>query len=152
MKLSARSRYAVMAMVDLASTDVDAPLSLATIANRQALPLTYLEQIFVKLRKAGLVLSSRGSSGGYHLAFPAKNIRIFDIIAAVDRLSRATRCDWQSPKGCQNDGGRCVAHDLWEELETVVQLFLKRITLADVCGKRVLGYSSHLTIEKSEEA
>lgn len=140
-----------MAMADLASTEANVPVSLSAIANRQGLPLPYLEQIFVKLRKASLVLSSRGALGGYCLAFPAQTIRIFDIIAAVDKPSRATRCDHHSPQGCQRGGQRCVTHDLWEELETVVHLFLKQISLADVYEKRILGSASRLVSERVGE-
>jgi len=139
MRLSTKARYAVMAMVDIAKYTQNVPTSLTAIAERQQLPLAYLEQLFVKLRKAGLVNSSRGASGGYMLARLDSDIRILDIITAVDKPLKAVRCDNQSSRGCQAHGQRCLTHDLWEELGMVVHLFLSRVTLADVCAKRVLG-------------
>jgi len=128
-----------MAMVDLAFAENENPISLSSVAERQGLPLPYLEQLFAKLRKAGLITSIRGAMGGYRLAHSAENIRIFDIITAVDRPLKATRCDHATARGCQMNGKRCMTHDLWEELGHVVQLFLKRVTLADIRENRVLG-------------
>jgi Rrf2 family iron-sulfur cluster assembly transcriptional regulator len=139
LRLSTKARYAVMAMVDLALAESNAPVSLSSIAERQGLPLPYLEQLFAKLRKAGLISSIRGATGGYRLAHPAENVRVFDIITAVDHPLKATRCDHTIARGCQGDGKRCTTHDLWEELGHVVQLFLKRVTLADIRENRVLG-------------
>jgi Rrf2 family iron-sulfur cluster assembly transcriptional regulator len=139
MRLSTKARYAVTAMVDVALEEVAGPVSLATIAGRQELPLAYLEQLFGKLRKAGLVISSRGAAGGYSLAHKAEDVRILDIIAAVDTPMKATRCDHESSIGCRATGERCLTHDLWDELGAVVQLFLTRVTLADVCEKRIAG-------------
>lgn len=139
MRLSTKARYAVTAMVDVALEEVAGPVSLATIAERQELPLAYLEQLFGKLRKAGLVKSCRGSTGGYTLAYLAKDMRILDIIAAVDTPLKATQCESASSNGCRTTGGRCLTHDLWDELGAVVQLFLTRITLEDVCEKRITG-------------
>lgn len=139
MRLSTKARYAVTAMVDVALEEASGPVSLTTIAERQELPLAYLEQLFGKLRKAGLVKSSRGSAGGYVLAHKAEGVRILDIISAVDKPLKATQCDHESSKGCRMTGEQCLTHDLWEELGAVVQLFLTRITLADVCEKRIAG-------------
>lgn len=139
MRLSTKARYAVTAMVDVALEEGSGPVSLTAIAERQELPLAYLEQLFGKLRKAGLVKSSRGSAGGYVLGHQPKDVRILDIIAAVDTPLKATRCDHQSPSGCRATGKRCLTHDLWDELGAVVQQFLTRITLADVCEKRIAG-------------
>lgn len=139
MRLSTKARYAVTAMVDVALEEASGPVSLAVIADRQELPLAYLEQLFGKLRKAGLVKSSRGSTGGYALAHQAKDVRILDIIAAVDTPLKATRCEHESSIGCRTTGERCLTHDLWDELGAVVQLFLTRVTLADVCEKRIAG-------------
>lgn len=139
MRLSTKARYAVTAMVDMALEEASGPVSLATIASRQELPLAYLEQLFAKLRKAGLVSSSRGAAGGYILAHKADGIRILDIIAAVDTPLKATQCEVGSPKGCRSTGERCLTHDLWDELGALVQLFLSHVTLADVCEKRIAG-------------
>lgn len=139
MRLSTKARYAVTAMVDVAQEEGSGPVSLATIADRQELPLAYLEQLFGKLRKAGLVKSSRGSLGGYVLARTAEHVSILDIIAAVDTPMKATRCKEGSSVGCRITSERCLTHDLWDELGAVVQLFLTRVTLADVCEKRIAG-------------
>src|SRR5208283_2317978 len=136
MRLGTKARYAVMAMVDIAGQGRQEPISLTTIAERQGLPLPYLEQLFGRLRKAGLVSSVRGASGGYILGVPADDIRILDIIMAVDGPMRATRCEGEGASGCSIKGVKCLTHDLWDELGAVVQIFLRRITLADVCDKR----------------
>lgn len=136
MKLSTKARYAVMAMTDLVTqTGEQGACSLSFISERQGLPLPYLEQIFLKLRKQGLVTSIRGAAGGYILARPAENVRIYDIISAVDLPLKATRCANNSATGCQQKGARCLTHDLWEGLGFVVENYLKQITLADVCQK-----------------
>jgi Rrf2 family iron-sulfur cluster assembly transcriptional regulator len=139
MRLSTRGRYAVMAMVDLAKHSAGRPVCLGEIAERQEISLSYLEQLFAKLRKTGLVKSVRGPGGGYLLAFPAGETRIADIILAVDEPIRATRCSPGSPAGCKLDKSRCLTHDLWEELGNQIHLFLSSVSLADVCERRVLG-------------
>lgn len=139
MKLSTKGRYAVMAMVDLAQYGADGPITLADIAERQEISLSYLEQLFAKLRRNGLVRSVRGPGGGYLLAFPADEIRISDIIHAVDESIRATRCSPDSAIGCTTKRSRCLTHDLWSELGHQIQLFLASVTLDDVCAGRVLG-------------
>lgn len=139
MRLSTKARYAVTAMVDVALEEIHGPVSLTTISVRQELPLAYLEQLFGKLRKAGLVKSCRGSSGGYILAHKPQDISILSIIAAVDTPLKATRCDYDSKVGCRTTGERCLTHDLWDELGAVVQLFLARVTLNDVCEKKISG-------------
>ncbi len=141
MRLSTKGRYAVMAMVDLATHGLGKPIALAEIADRQAISLSYLEQLFAKLRRGGLVGSVRGPGGGYLLAHAADATRISDIILAVDEPIRATRCMPGSPKGCTGDTSRCMTHDLWEELGNHIHLFLSSVTLDDVCDKRVLGMS-----------
>ena len=130
-----------MAMVDLATHGNGSPVALAEIADRQAISLSYLEQLFAKLRKGGLVGSVRGPGGGYLLAYASDATRISDIILAVDEPIRATRCMPGSPKGCAGDTSRCTTHDLWEELGNHIHLFLSSVTLEDVCEKRVLGMS-----------
>src|ERR1700742_3764940 len=140
MRLSTKGRYAVMAMADLAGHEASAkPVSLADIAQRQEISLSYLEQLFAKLRRGGLVTSVRGPGGGYRLSRASSEIRIADIIIAVDEPMTATRCKVGSPKGCTGTSSRCVTHDLWEELGRQIQVFLSSVSLADVVEKRVLG-------------
>lgn len=141
MKLSTKGRYAVMAMVDLASNSKGQPVALADIAERQEISLSYLEQLFAKLRKGGLVKSVRGPGGGYLLAHPMEQSRVSDIILAVDEPIRATRCAPGSPAGCRSNQSRCLTHDLWEELGNQIHLYLSSVTLADVCNRRILGTS-----------
>jgi Rrf2 family iron-sulfur cluster assembly transcriptional regulator len=140
MRLSTKGRYAVMAMADLAAHEAGAkPVSLADIAQRQEISLSYLEQLFAKLRRGGLVKSVRGPGGGYRLSRASAELRIADIILAVDEPITATRCQVGSTKGCTGTGARCVTHDLWEELGRQIQVFLSSVSLADVVEKRVLG-------------
>ncbi len=138
MKLSTRGRYAVMAMADIAHYSAGDPIPLAEIAERQNISLAYLEQLFLGLRKGGLVDSVRGPGGGYRLARPADEIRIADIVFAVDESLKVTRCDDSSPMGCLPNG-RCLTHDLWEELGRQIHIFLASVSLGDVINKRVLG-------------
>src|SRR6267154_989805 len=141
MRLSTKGRYAVMAMVDLAKHSGGNPVLLAEIAERQEISLSYLEQLFAKLRKGGLVRSVRGPGGGYLLAFAAAETRISDIILAVDEPIRATRCMPGAPTGCRGNKSRCLTHDLWEELGNQIHLYLSSVSLADVCERRLLGTS-----------
>ncbi len=141
MKLSTKGRYAVMAMVDLNRNSSGSPVALADIAERQEISLSYLEQLFAKLRRGGLVRSVRGPGGGYLLAHSAEGTRISDIILAVDEPIRATRCAPGSPAGCRSNKSRCLTHDLWEELGNQIHLYLSSVTLADVCARRILGTS-----------
>ena len=110
MRLSTKGRYAVMAMVDLAKHGAGRPVSLADIAERQEISLSYLEQLFAKLRKGNLVTSVRGPGGGYLLAYAAAETRISDIILAVDEPIRATRCAPGAPTGCRGNNSRCLTH------------------------------------------
>ena len=141
MKLSTRGRYAVMAMADIASNSDGKPIALAEIARRQEISLSYLEQLFGKLRRGQVVTSVRGPGGGYLLSRPAENIRVSDIILAVDEPIKATRCQPGSPFGCRSNRSRCLTHDLWEELGNQIYLFLSSTTLDDVCARRVAGTS-----------
>ncbi len=133
-----------MAMVDLASNTVGSPMALADIADRQEISLSYLEQLFSKLRRGGLVNSVRGPGGGYLVAHQPKDIRISDIILAVDEPIKATRCQPGSPAGCHGSLGRCVTHDLWQELGNQIYLFLNSVSLEDVVEGRLLGASGSL--------
>ena len=141
MRLSTKGRYAVMAMVDLAQHGDGRPVSLAEIAERQEISLCYLEQLFAKLRRGGLVKSVRGPGGGYLLAHGRDETRIADIIGAVDEPIRAVRCTPGSAIGCRGDRSRCLTHDLWEELSNQIHLYLSSVSLGDVCERRVLGTS-----------
>ena len=139
MRLSTKGRYAVMAMADLAGHENGGrAVTLADIARRQEISLSYLEQLFAKLRRQGLVKSVRGPGGGYRLIRPADEVRVADIILAVDEPIRATRC-LPGSKGCMTASIRCVTHDLWEELGQQIHVFLSSISLADVVQRRVLG-------------
>lgn len=137
MKLSTKGRYGVMAMVDLAQFAAMGPVALAEVAERQEISLSYLEQLFAKLRRAGLVTSARGPGGGYKLAYAAEEIRIADVIAAVDEPIRTTGCKPGTAKGCVQRSSRCVTHDLWEELGQQIHAYLNSVSLADVCEGRV---------------
>jgi len=141
MRLSTRGRYAVMAMVELAARaeadDTDRPCTLADIATAQGLSLAYLEQLFLRLRRAGLVTAARGPGGGYRLARSAGEISLAHIVDGVDEPIHATRCEQGGP-GCLA-GERCLTHDLWAELGDQIRLFLHHLTLADVAAKRVRG-------------
>jgi Rrf2 family iron-sulfur cluster assembly transcriptional regulator len=152
MQLSTKGRYAVMAMVDLATretTDHPNDLScLADIADRQQLSQSYLEQLFGKLRRAGLVRAARGPGGGYRLARPSS-----EIAAAVDEPIKATRCEiggggcMIAPRpypGAAACGEKCQTHDLWAELGRQIALFLRGVTLADVVLGRVAGRATGL--------
>jgi Rrf2 family iron-sulfur cluster assembly transcriptional regulator len=137
MRLSTKGRYAVMAMTDLARHGADRAVSLAEIAARQEISLSYLEQLFARLRRGGLVKSVRGPGGGYRLARSAAETSVADIVVAVDEPLRATRCTGAaSPRGCMASGERCVTHHLWEELGEQIHLFLAGVSLADVLDKR----------------
>lgn len=136
MELNTKGRYAVMAMAELAAcADAGAQaaqgaLSLSVVAERQLISLSYLEQLFVKLRRAGLVESARGRAGGYRLARPADQIRIADVMAAVEEDVRMTRCTSEGTP-CM-PGRRCITHGLWDALSDHIQSFLEGVTLQEV--------------------
>jgi Rrf2 family transcriptional regulator, iron-sulfur cluster assembly transcription factor len=140
-KLSTKGRYAVTAMVDIAQHGNGQPVSLAEIAERQEISLSYLEQLFAKLRRRGLVRSVRGPGGGYLLAHDRDATRICDIVVAVDEPIQAVRCTPGEAVGCRGDRSRCLTHDLWEELSNQIRLYLSSVSLGDVCEKRILGTS-----------
>lgn len=144
MRLSTRGRYAVMAMVEMAAReqrgeacDQGRPVTLNEIAAAQHLSVAYLEQLFGRLRRAGLVASARGPGGGYRLARPANQIPIAQVVEAADEPIVATRCEDGGP-GCL-DGQRCWTHDLWVELGLQIRLFLGGVTLADVVEDKICG-------------
>jgi len=133
MKLSTKGRYAVTAMFDIAIHHDNGPVSLSDISARQGISLSYLEQLFGRLRRRGLVESTRGPGGGYRLAHAATDIAIADIVSAVDEIVDATRCGGNAD--CQNSE-RCLTHELWEDLSAQIHSFLSDITLADAIKKR----------------
>jgi Rrf2 family transcriptional regulator, iron-sulfur cluster assembly transcription factor len=143
MKMSTKGRYAVMAMIDIGQRGTDSPVSLAAIAQRQDISQEYLEQLFSKLRRAGLVESARGPGGGYRLARVAAEIPIAEIILAADEELKVTRCSGDAVDGCVR-GERCDAHDLWSSLGRQVMYFLGSITLEDVCQKRNLALAASI--------
>lgn len=144
MKLGTKGRYGVMAMVDLARHGGACPVRIAEIAERQEISPSYLEQLFAKLRRGGLVQSARGPGGGYKLARAPEDIRIADIFCAVGERTEATRCKKGSTAGCAKSTARCLTHDLWDELGNQIYLFLNSVSLADVLDRRVLGISGQL--------
>ena len=144
MKLGSRGRYAVMALVDLASHDKEGPVSLADIAKRQSISLSYLEQLFAKLRKANVVDSVRGPGGGYLLTKGADSTTISEIIIAVDEPIQTTRCGEMGGKPCTGKLERCATHWLWRELRLHIVEFLSGVTIKDVLTDRVKGMSGVL--------
>lgn len=133
MKLSTRGRYAVMAMADMAqqvSAGEVTPLTLGAIAARQEISLAYLEQIFTDLRRGGLVDSKRGAQGGYILARQATEIKVSDIVLAVDEPLDVTRC--RQSGACMSKHVRCLTHDLWDNLGRQIESYLQSVSLADV--------------------
>jgi Rrf2 family iron-sulfur cluster assembly transcriptional regulator len=137
MHLSTKGRYAVMAMTDLAGRQGDRAVTLADIAARQEISLSYLEQLFARLRRRGLVKSTRGPGGGYRLAQAAEDTRIVDIVLAVDEPLHATRCGGHEKLGCMAKGERCLTHDLWAQMGQQVQNYLASVSLADVLAGRL---------------
>jgi Rrf2 family transcriptional regulator, iron-sulfur cluster assembly transcription factor len=139
MKMSTKGRYAVMAMIDIGQqASVVRPVSLAEIADRQDISQEYLEQLFGKLRRAGLVTSSRGPGGGYQLAKDPAEIMLSDVILAVDEELRVTRCAGDAVDGCVK-GEKCCAHDLWSSLGRQMMYFLESVSLEDVVSQRNLA-------------
>ena len=128
MKLSTKGRYAVTAMVDLAANGGGRPVTLAEIAARQKISLSYLEQLFAKLRRSDLVRSFRGPGGGYLLRRPAAETHIAEIILAVDEPIKATRCQAGRPRGCDGSFGHCLTHDLWDSLGCHIQSSLASVS------------------------
>lgn len=132
MRLSTKGRYAVMAMADLVVADVGKPVPLADVAQRQEISLSYLEQLFGRLRRAGLVSSVRGPGGGYRLARPMNEVTVADIIAAVDEPLDATNCGGR--ENC-HDEHRCMTHDLWTNLNKRMHEYLASVSLLDLVNQ-----------------
>lgn len=132
MRLTTKGRYAVTAMLDLALHYDEGPITLADISHRQGISLSYLEQLFSRLRKQGLVDSTRGPGGGYRLSRVANDIAVADVITAVDEKVETTRCGGLS--NCQ-DEHQCLTHDLWTELSTQIHDFLSGISLGNLVAR-----------------
>jgi Rrf2 family iron-sulfur cluster assembly transcriptional regulator len=134
MKLTTKGRFAVTAMLDLALHNAAGPVALAGISERQKISLSYLEQLFGKLRRRELVESVRGPGGGYNLARDASRVSIADIIRAVEEPLDSTQCGGR--ENCHGNNQRCMTHDLWEELNTTVQGFLSGVMLSQLVEKQ----------------
>ena len=152
MRLTTKGRFAVTAMVDLSMRQARGPVTLAAISERQHISLSYLEQLFGKLRRAKLVNSVRGPGGGYNLAKPIADITVAEIISAVDEAIDATQC--AGKENC-NDDRRCITHDLWATLNEKMNDYLGSVTLADVVshqqGKQVQVIKDFRGREKAPE-
>jgi Rrf2 family transcriptional regulator, iron-sulfur cluster assembly transcription factor len=133
MRLTTKGRFAVTAMLDLALHGSAGPVTLSGISERQKISLSYLEQLFGKLRRRELVESVRGPGGGYHLARDAGKVTVADIISAVEETLDSTQCGGR--ENC-HDNHRCMTHELWEELNTTVYGFLSGVTLAQLVEKQ----------------
>lgn len=133
MKLTSKGRYAVTAMLDVTIHAISGPVSLADISERQGISLSYLEQLFSRLRKQGLVTSVRGPGGGYRLGRCSAQIAVADVISAVNESVDATKC---AGKGNCQDGEQCLTHSLWEGLSQRIEEFLQNISLSELVAKR----------------
>jgi len=132
MRLTTKGRYAVTAVLDLALHQDGGPVSLAAISERQGISLSYLEQLFSKLRRSNIVSSTRGPGGGYKLTNNIDQVSVSDIILAVDESCKVVDC--KDSEGC-NDGYQCLTHDLWQELSNEIRTFLDGITLAEIMSQ-----------------
>ena len=132
MKLSTKSRYAVMALADIARFKNNVPISLRDISIRQGISLVYLEQLFLKLKKNEIVKSIRGKKGGYTLNKTPSDIKISDILYAVEEKVKTIGCQKRSKKGCNGKSAKCITHNLWDELETHINLFFEEKNLGDL--------------------
>ena len=137
MKLTSKGRYAVMAMADLAINNAKKPTSLTAISSRQGISISYLEQLFLKLRKNNLVQSARGPSGGYVLTKAPEEIKLLSIINAVDEEIKTLKCIKESKRGCNHKSIKCITHNLWDDLEIHINKFFENNTLNDILFKEV---------------
>ena len=154
MRLTTKGRYAVTAMLDLALRQDQGPISLSDISGRQGISLSYLEQLFSKLRKKELVSSVRGPGGGYRLSRDANELFVADIIDAVDEKVSVTSCNKDDDRGCQEDGSVCLTHHLWSELSDQIHTFLSGISLGSLVErteiKAVSERQSIVELEKKQ--
>ena len=132
MKLTSKGRYAVMAMADLAKSNVKKPTSLIEISLRQGISLSFLEQLFLRLKKNNLVNSTRGPHGGYILSKAPEEIKLSSIINAVDEQIKTLKCKKESKKGCNGKATKCITHNLWDELELHINTFFEYKSLKDL--------------------
>ena len=132
MKLSSKGRYAVMAMADLAKNNNKEPTSLSEISLRQGISLSFLEQLFLRLKRNNLVESARGQRGGYLLSRAPDEIKLSSIIEAVDEKIKTVKCKKESKRGCNGKSIKCITHDLWDDLETHIKNFFEKNTLNDI--------------------
>ena len=132
MRLNTKSRYAVMALADMASFKDNKPISLRDISLRQSISLLYLEQIFLKLKKKNIVQSVRGTNGGYILTKSPKNIRLLEIFVALDENVKTLGCKKESKKGCNGRSSKCITHNLWDELDFHINSFFENKKLDDL--------------------
>ena len=132
MRLNSKSRYAVMALADMASFDKNKPISLRDISLRQNISLQYLEQIFLKLKKHNIVKSVRGTNGGYVLSKNSNNIKLSEIFLALNENVKTLGCDKNSKKGCNGRSTKCITHNLWDELDLHINAFFENKKLEDL--------------------
>ena len=135
MRLTTKGRYAVMAMADLALFRDKGPSSLTDISLRQNISLAYLEQIFIKLKNNNLVISVRGAKGGYILKTSPEEIKISNIISAVNEEVKTLNCKKESKKGCNNKNTKCITHNLWDQLDNHINNFFEKVKLNDLLKK-----------------
>ena len=138
MRLNTKSRYAVMALADMASFNANKPISLRDISLRQSISLQYLEQIFLRLKKYKIVKGIRGTKGGYNLEREATEIKLSEILLAVDENIKTVRCIKHLKKGCNGKSIKCNTHKLWDELDGYINLFFEKKLLSDLAHKNDL--------------
>tara|TARA_B100001013_G_C24607067_1_gene441488 strand:+ start:1068 stop:1499 length:432 start_codon:yes stop_codon:yes gene_type:complete len=132
MKLSTKGRYAVMALADLAQEPSNNPTSLKNISLRQGISLLYLEQLFLKLKNKEIVYSIRGPRGGYKLSKKPEDIKLSIIFSAVDEEIKTVKCNKKSKRSCNGKSIKCITHNLWDEVETLINTFFDNKSLKDV--------------------
>ena len=137
MKLTSKGRYAVMALADLAKFNSVNPVSLRDISLRQGISLVFLEQIFAKLKKHNIVKSIRGTNGGYILNKLPVEIKLANILSAVDEEVKTVQCKKESKKGCNGKASKCITHDLWDELEVHINYFFEKKNLSDLINNKI---------------
>jgi Rrf2 family iron-sulfur cluster assembly transcriptional regulator len=151
MMLTAKARYAVMALADLAINYNGEVTSLEVLSKNQNIAINYLEQIFARLRKQGLVESFKGPGGGYKLARPQHTISIYDIITAVNEPLKITRCDDGLHTSCLGKQGKCLTHNIWAGLSNQIDSFLKSVNLSNIRTQNIMGYTTRCSESHSRK-